>query len=182
MSAATIPGLEAGPAGSAPLMFDPGENPELCLYRDRTIALLRKYMRLALDAARMPSLLGKEIFRSKVTSYRMITFEDAVIFVRDLENCLEQLDEWSRTLILRCVVDEYTYDEIADMLGCARITIARNYPEALDRLSQILLWKGLLKTKTRRLRKSCQEAKNDETGVSESNDGKYKVGENETPG
>src|SRR5579872_4845068 len=39
-----------------------GVNPDLWLYRDRTVALLRRYMRLSIEVGRMPSLLGREFF------------------------------------------------------------------------------------------------------------------------
>src|SRR3954467_11204472 len=65
---------------------------ELFSYHDRTIALLKRYFRMSLEIGRMPSVLGREVFRARVTSYRVHTFEDAVIFVHDVEKCLEQLD------------------------------------------------------------------------------------------
>ena len=36
---------------------------ELWLYRDRCIALLKRYVRLAVEIGRLPSLLGREFFR-----------------------------------------------------------------------------------------------------------------------
>src|ERR1700688_3050553 len=68
-----------------------GSDPDLWLYRERTIALLRRYLRISVEVGRLPSLLGRELFRSKVTSYRMSSFEDAVIFVHDVERALHQL-------------------------------------------------------------------------------------------
>jgi DNA-directed RNA polymerase specialized sigma24 family protein len=124
--------------------WDPGESPDLWLYRDRTISLLRRFLHLSLEAGRVPSLLGREIFRAKVTSYRMMTFEDVVIFVHDVERCLERLDEFSRELIARITLQEYTHAEAAHILGCCRKTIQRRYPEALDHLSEIFLEVGLL--------------------------------------
>ena len=88
MSATLVSSFVAAADVDEPAVFDPGENPELCLYRQRTTALLRRYMQMALDTGRLPSLLGKELFRSKVSSYRMSTFEDAVIFVHDVDKCL----------------------------------------------------------------------------------------------
>ena len=154
------------------VVIDPSENPNLCLYRERTIALLKKYMRLALDAGRMPSLLGKEIFRSKVNSYRKVSFEDAVIFVHDVERCLERLDGWSKTLISRIVLEEYTHEDLAGMMGCSRRTIERDFPDAIDRLSQIFLLDDLLRTKVRRRSEVCQEGKNDKISVSVCDQGK----------
>jgi len=51
-------------------------DPDLWAYRERTIALLRRYLRISIEVGRLPSLLGRELFRSKVTSYRMSSFED----------------------------------------------------------------------------------------------------------
>jgi hypothetical protein len=60
---------------------------DIWLYRERTIALLRRYLRISIEVGRLPSLLGRELFRSKVTSYRMSSFEDGVIFVSRRRTC-----------------------------------------------------------------------------------------------
>ncbi|SRR6266496_1057319 len=62
-------------------------NAEMWLYRERTVALLRRYLRISIEVGRLPSLLGRELFRSKVTSYRMTSFEDGVIFVPRRGTC-----------------------------------------------------------------------------------------------
>jgi hypothetical protein len=166
VSATLVSSFVAAADVDEPAVFDPGENPELCLYRQRTTALLRRYMQMALDTGRLPSLLGKELFRSKVSSYRMSTFEDAVIFVHDVDKCLEELDSRSKFLIARIVLEEYTREEVCGMLNCCMKTIRREFSEALDRLSQIFMWKGLLRPRNRPRRKSCQEVKNDDFFVS----------------
>ncbi|HKU24448.1 MAG TPA: hypothetical protein VJQ54_03195, partial [Candidatus Sulfotelmatobacter sp.] len=61
------------------------------IYRGRTVGMLRRYMRYSIETGRLPSLLGREFFRAKVTSYTVVTFEDRVIFVHDMERCLEKL-------------------------------------------------------------------------------------------
>jgi Sigma-70, region 4 len=148
-------------------------SPEMCLYRERTAALLRKYCRLSVELGRVPALLGREFFRSRVTSYRMHSFEDVVIFVYDVERCLEKLDEVSKKLIARIGLQEYTHEEAAKVLGYNPRTVERRYPEALDRLSAILLKADLLRESSafgpreRRLppkknvgrAESCQEGK-----------------------
>jgi hypothetical protein len=78
----------------------PGGDPDLWLYRDRTVALLRRYMRLSIEVGRMPSLLGREFFRARVTSYKASTFEDSVIFVHDVERSLEELSELDRKSVV----------------------------------------------------------------------------------
>ena len=50
--------------------------------------MLKRYARLSVEVGRLPSLLGREFFRTHVTSYTVTTFEDTVIFVHDVENSL----------------------------------------------------------------------------------------------
>jgi len=122
-----------------------GDDPDLWLYRDRTIAMLRRYARLSVEVGRLPSLLGREFFRTHVTSYSVSTFEDAVIFVHDVERSLEQLDLFSQNLIAKIVLLEYTQDETAKLLHCCRRTVGRRYIESVDHLSHIFLRGGLLR-------------------------------------
>jgi len=122
-----------------------GGNPDLWLYRAKTVAILRRFLRLSLDTGRVPSLLGREFFRAKVSHRRLFTFEDSVIFVHDVERCLESLDELSRQLIARIALQDYTHEEAAVIMHCCSKTIQRYYPEALDRLSETFLAVGLLK-------------------------------------
>jgi predicted DNA-binding protein (UPF0251 family) len=114
------------------------------VYRGRTAAMLQRYMRYALETGRIPSILGGEFFRSRVTSYSVTTFEDRAIFVHDMEKCLNRLDELSRQILARVVLQGHDRDEAARLFGCTRMTIHRNLTEALDRMADILLRVGLL--------------------------------------
>ena len=38
---------------------------DLSAYHDRTIALLLRYFRMSLEIGRMPSVLGREVFRAR---------------------------------------------------------------------------------------------------------------------
>ncbi len=114
------------------------------VYRGRTAAMLQRYMRYALETGRIPSILGGEFFRSRVTSYSVTTFEDRAIFVHDMEKCLNRLDEMSRQILARVVLQGHDRDEAARLFGCTRMTIHRNLTEALDRMADILLEVGLL--------------------------------------
>jgi hypothetical protein len=140
----------------------PGSDPDLWLYRDRTVALLRRYMRLSIEVGRMPSLLGREFFRTRVTSYKASTFEDSVIFVHDVERSLEELSEFEKKLIAKIVLQQYSKEEAGRLLGCGYRTVERLFPETLDRVSEILLNRGILtglpRTK-REVPKTCQEGK-----------------------
>jgi Sigma-70, region 4 len=121
-----------------------GSDPELCLYRDRTVILLRRYLRMSLEAGRLPSVLGREFFRAHFTGYRAHTFEDIVIFVHDVETSLEELDEAERKLIAMIALQEHSQAEAAHLLGYTRRSVVRQYAEALDRVSGIFLRKRIM--------------------------------------
>ena len=107
--------------------------------------MLLRYLHMSIEVGRLPSILGREFFRAHVTCYRVSTFEDAVIFVHDVDRSLHELDEFSQQLIARVVLQEYTQEEAAQLLGCARKTVSRCLPAALDKLSEIFLAKGMLR-------------------------------------
>lgn len=118
--------------------------PELAFYRKYTEAMLRRYMRLSLSVGRMPALLGHDAFRGKMSTYRVTSFEDSVIFVHDVEKCLKKLDGFSQELIRRISLQEYTQGEAAGLLGVGLRTVVRRYGEALDALTQIFMDHRLL--------------------------------------
>jgi hypothetical protein len=130
-------------SGERLAQFDEEER-ERKIYRARTTAMLRRYMRYSIETGRMPSILGREFFRAKVTSYTVVTFEDRVIFVHDMENCLAKLDEFSQQLIARHILQEHDQAATGRLLGCAEKTVRTWVPVALDLLSEILLEVGLL--------------------------------------
>ena len=146
-----------------------GRDPDLWLYRERTLGMLRRYQRLSVEVGRLPSLLGREFFRTRVTSYHAGTFEDAVIFVHDVASGLAQLGGFEHKLIARIALQDYTQHETARLLGCWRRTVGRRFPEALDQLTEIFLDAGLLirlpATDVARA-KRCQEAGIEESSVS----------------
>ncbi|MDR5728100.1 MAG: hypothetical protein RB191_11805 [Terriglobia bacterium] len=113
--------------------------PELAFYRKYTEAMLRRYMRLSMTVGRMPALLGHDAFRGKMSTYRVTSFEDSVIFVYDVEKCLKRLDDFSQELIRRIALQEYTQGEAAGLLRVSLRTIVRRYGEAIDSLTQIFV-------------------------------------------
>jgi DNA-directed RNA polymerase specialized sigma24 family protein len=119
-------------------------DPDLWLYRDRTVGLLRRYLRFSLETGRLPSLVGREFFRAKITSYTATTFEDRVIFVRDVEMCLNRLDHWDQQIVARVILQEHSQGQAAHILHCCRKTVQRRLPVILDMLSEEFLRVGLL--------------------------------------
>ncbi len=112
---------------------------ELFQYRYETVAILQKYLAVSLDLGRLPSVLGGEMFRSKVTSYRISTFEDLVIFVTDFGACLDRLSECARRFLTLHLLQEYSKEESAAKMGCDVRNARRIYCDALDEMSEILL-------------------------------------------
>jgi hypothetical protein len=123
----------------------------LAFYRRYTEAILRRYVSMSMEAGRAPSLLGREMFRGKVTSYRVHSFEDVVIFLHDVEKCLAELDIEQREMVDRVALQEYSLGEAAVMMGLAITTVVRRYTRALD-----LLTKGLIEAELLNPMKCCQ--------------------------
>src|ERR1039458_5286190 len=71
----------------------------LAFYRKHTESLLRRYLYASTQVGRAPSILGDPIARGWASSRPVRTFEDAVIFVLDIENCLSQLSILDRELL-----------------------------------------------------------------------------------
>ncbi len=117
----------------------------LAFYRKYTEQFLRRYMWTSMQMGRSPSVLGNLVFRGKASHTGLRNFEDAIIFVHDVESCLKKLDDGGRELIARIALQEYTQGEVAVMLGASVRTIMRRYAETLDRLTEILLEVELLK-------------------------------------
>jgi DNA-directed RNA polymerase specialized sigma24 family protein len=145
---------------------------DLWAYRDRTVALLKRYARASVEVGRLPSLLGREFFRSRVTSYSMRSFEDIVIFVYDMEQAINQLGLLEKKLIAMNVIEEYTQGEIARLLGCTRRWIEFRIPEAIDDMTRILLEWGLMRRMphAESRPKTCQGGRNGVFSLSDSND------------
>jgi hypothetical protein len=132
------------PKNSSPLPPAPELDASLAFYRKHTESMLRRYLYASMLVGRAPALLRGQVGRGWVSSRPVRSFEDAVIFVLDLEKCLANLNPVDRHLLSRIVLQDYTYSETADMLGIAVRTVAYKFPRALDRLTRLLLDTGLL--------------------------------------
>ena len=121
-----------------------GMDGDLSHYRVRAVSLLRKYFKMSVELGRLPSLLGREFFRAQVSSYSTHTFEDAVIFVHDMERAIAALDALSQVVISRVIFQEYSYQEAAQLLRVPDRTFVRTMVAAIDALSEIMLARGLM--------------------------------------
>ena len=131
-------------AEAAPARVSYYIHPDAGLFRPYTMALLRRYMRMSASLGRVPSIVGSEFFRSRVSAFRASTFEDTVILVHDVDRCLETLDPFSKNVVARCILQGYPWDEAARLLNCSRSTLYREVPEVVDRLTTMFLERGLI--------------------------------------
>ncbi len=116
----------------------------LAFYRKHTESLLRRYLYAAMLVGRTPSILSDPISRGWASSRPVRTFEDAIIFVLDIERCLAQLNSLDRQMLCRIVLQEYTQAEAAPLLGMCVRSISNRFPQALDRLTKKLMEADLL--------------------------------------
>jgi hypothetical protein len=116
----------------------------LAFYRKHTESMLRRYLYASMQVGRAPSILGDPVSRGWASSRPIRTFEDAVIFVLDLERCLDQLGSLDRQLLSRIVLQEYTQAEAATLIGMSVRAISYKLPQALDHLTEKLLASHLL--------------------------------------
>ena len=122
------------------------EEPETqwAFYRKHTENLLRRYLYASMQVGRSPNLLGEPVGRGWASSRRIRTFEDALIFVLDVERCLEKLDRLDRQIVQRVVLQEYTHTETAVLMGMAKRTVCTKLQLALDKLTERLVTSGVL--------------------------------------
>jgi len=106
--------------------------------------MLRRYLYASMQVGRAPSILGDPVARGWCSSRPVRTFEDAVIFVLDVEKCLNDLGALERQIVSRVALQEYTQTETAQMLGMCVRTVSYKYHSALDKLTERLLETGLL--------------------------------------
>lgn len=68
-----------------------------------------------------------------------------MIFVCDVERCVQRLDSFEQTLVTRIAMQDYTIEETSALIKCCRKTLERRYPEAIDKLTAMFLGNGMLK-------------------------------------
>ncbi len=113
-------------------------------YRKHTENLLRRYLYASMQVGRAPDILGECVGRGWVSSRPVRTFEDALIFVLDVERCLKRLNNLDRQLISRVLIQEYSHAEAAVILRISHRSVYVKLPQAVDRLTERLVEANLL--------------------------------------
>jgi len=116
----------------------------LGFYRKHTERMLRRYLYASMLVGRAPSILKEPLNRGLVSSRPVASFEDAVIFVLDMETCLAHLEALDRLILGKIVLQEYTHSEAALLLRIGDRQVGARLAVALDRLTQLLLDANML--------------------------------------
>jgi predicted DNA-binding protein (UPF0251 family) len=123
--------------------FDP--EPETVCYRGQALAIVRHFFEMSCQLGRLPSILGREFFRAKVSHHAIPSFEDQALFSHDIRQSLMKLDEDEMQVLTLVGLYDLNLDEAAEILHWSTGYISQRFAQALSRLTQILLDNGLLR-------------------------------------
>jgi Sigma-70, region 4 len=126
-----------------PEEIDP--RPEMVCFRSQTLAMVRHYFELSSQLGRLPSLMGREFFRARITHHAVPSFEDQAVFVRDIELSIAKLSAEHQEIVMICGLYDFSHEEIAGMLHISKASVKAWFAEALDALSEIFLAGGILR-------------------------------------
>jgi len=123
--------------------FDP--EPETVCYRGQALAIVRHFFEMSCQMGRLPSILGREFFRAKVSHHSIPSFEDQALFAHDVQRSLMKLAEPETQVLTLIGLYDLNLDEAAKLLGCSAGYVSQRFAEALARLTQIFLDTGVLR-------------------------------------
>src|SRR5215471_2696226 len=86
-------------------------------YRSQTLAIVRHFFEIATQIGRLPSIMGREFIRAKVSHHRIPSFEEQAVFVHDVELALSRLNEADAEVIALVGLFQYSLTDVATMLG-----------------------------------------------------------------
>lgn len=118
--------------------------PEMVCYRSQALAIVRHFFELSSQMGRLPSLLGREFFRARVSHHAIPSFEDQIVFARDVELCLAKLHDEHADVLTLVGLYNFSNEEVAEMLHRSRSVIRACFAAALDAIAEIFLEAGLL--------------------------------------
>ena len=119
--------------------------PDALFYRAQTLAIVRHFFEISCQIGRLPSILGREFFRAKVSCHGIPSFEEQAVFVHDVERALARLNPQSLEVVSLVGLYQYSLEEVAMLLRRSRGNVSERFAEAVDTLAQIFLASGLLK-------------------------------------
>jgi len=119
--------------------------PDAVFFRAQTLAIVRHFFEISCQIGRLPSILGREFFRAKVSHHAIPSFEEQVVFVHDVERALARLNPRDGEVISLVGLYQYSLEEVAAILGRSRSSIAQRFAESVDHLAEMFLTSGMLR-------------------------------------
>ena len=123
--------------------FDP--EPETICFRGQTLSIIRHFFEISSQLGRLPSILGREFFRAKVSHSFIPSFEDQAVFIHDVETAIRQLSDQESEIVTLVGLYDLSHEEAAAILACSVGWVSQRYSEAIATLTSIFLEVGLLK-------------------------------------
>ena len=133
----------SNPVPECSAAFDP--EPETICYRGQTLAIVRHFFEISCELGRLPSILGREFFRAKVSHRLVPSFEDKALFVHDVQQALMKLEDEDMDVITLVGLHDLSHVEAGVLLHRSSSRIGRRYADALARLTQLFLDTGVLR-------------------------------------
>ena len=112
--------------------------------RRRAVGVLLRYVKTALSVGRIPSPMGMLYVPARTRSKPHSALEDAVVFVCDIELCLEMLSEFDRHLVAFCIYEHHSEWEAARHFHKPQTEISRRLSRSLERLHAVFCKRGIL--------------------------------------
>jgi len=119
--------------------------PDALFYRSQPLAIVRHFFEISCQIGRLPSILGRELFRAKVSHHGVPSFEEQVVFVHDVERALARLNPQNREVVSLVGLYQYSLAEVATLLRRHRSTVIERFTDGIDTLAQMLLASGMLR-------------------------------------
>jgi hypothetical protein len=129
----------------APPATRPAQPPTFAFYRKHTERILRRYLVASMLMSRRPTVFTEPVLRGWASHRVVETFEDCIIFVLDMEKCLDRLSAVDRVLLDRIVLQEYTEAETSLLVNRSERNVRTRFRAALDHLTEILVDTGIMR-------------------------------------
>jgi len=122
-----------------------GARADALFFRAQTLAIVRHFFEIASQIGRLPSILGREFFRARVSHHAIPSFEEQAVFVHDVERALGKLSEQDAEVVALVGLFQYSLDDVATMLGRSRGYVVQRFADSVDSLAEMFLQSGLLR-------------------------------------
>jgi len=136
--------MSGGRANSLPEELECAR-PDAPFFRAQTLAIVRHFFEISCQIGRLPSILGRELFRAKVSHHAIPSFEDQVVFVHDVERALARLNPQDGEVLSLVGLFHCSLEEAATLLGRSRSSVVQRFADSVDRLAEMFLASGLLR-------------------------------------